>query len=427
MTKRIHDHNGWYQIKGNPLSKSGVFDYPGRSISPLAVLQYEQANGRGSFDPRKMYKVCRSEEELSSEDCINSFKLLPWINEHAMLGSREMGRTPAEHKGIEGVIGEDVYFDDGILKGNIKVLSENLKELIEIEKDELSCGYKCDYEYSPNVYKGERYDFIQKNIRGNHLALTESGRMGADVAVLDSMAFTFDSKGFKEATKMYDNEKKEGMDEETLDEGFNDTQIEQIKSLLKEIVLNKDEEQGPIDEMGEDEQEVSIEDIQEAALDLAEAAADLPGVSDSEEEEDEKEEEDEQENESNVAMDSLRREVRALKKDLMKQSQAMDSVKAKVSDESSRFRIFAKEINRRNELAKKLESHVGVFDHSEMTAKQVAQYGAKKLGINCAKGHEATALDVYFKALNDHRPVVAMDSKEKSNVSDISKFFKRAK
>src|SRR6188474_2789733 len=57
---RKTDLNGWTEIKGNPLSKVGVFPYLGKQISP-------------KLEPDKTYWVYRPEEELSHPDCINSF------------------------------------------------------------------------------------------------------------------------------------------------------------------------------------------------------------------------------------------------------------------------------------------------------------------------------------------------------------------
>src|SRR5579859_6086961 len=71
-TSRIYDGNGWAEIKGNPISKVGVFPYSGAQISP-------------DLDPEQIYNVYRPEEELSNPETIASFKMVPWIDDHAML------------------------------------------------------------------------------------------------------------------------------------------------------------------------------------------------------------------------------------------------------------------------------------------------------------------------------------------------------
>lgn len=179
MSSRKIDNNGFFEIKRNPISKAGVFPYSGRMI--------------GADEPDRIYMVFRPPEELSSDECIESFKLVPFVDEHHMIGD---GAMPAEQKGVHGVIGEAVVFDDDTLYANIKVFSESLANLIEGGKKELSCGYRCAYEFATGEYNGVKYEAIQRNIRGNHLALVEEGRMGKEVAVLDSMVFTFDLKEF---------------------------------------------------------------------------------------------------------------------------------------------------------------------------------------------------------------------------------------
>lgn len=178
-SNRINDNNGFFEVKNNPISKVGVFPYSGRAI--------------GGDEPDKIYQVYRPAEELGSAECIESFRLVPLIDDHTMLGD---GATPAEDKGVHGVTGEDVTFDGETLFSNLKIFSSALANLIEGGKRELSCGYRCEYEFASGEYNGVKYDAIQRNIRGNHLALVDDGRMGKEVAVLDSMVITFDAKEF---------------------------------------------------------------------------------------------------------------------------------------------------------------------------------------------------------------------------------------
>ena len=165
------DHNDFWYIKDNPLSKVGVFPYLGKQIS-------------SELEPDKIYQVYRPAEELLSEATVNSFKLLPIVDDHTMLGT-EPGMMPAEEKGVHGTSGSDVYGKDGKLYGDLKIYSETLKDEIEAGKKELSMGYFCDYELTPGTFDGQHYDAVQRNIRGNHIALVEEGRMGSDVRVMD--------------------------------------------------------------------------------------------------------------------------------------------------------------------------------------------------------------------------------------------------
>lgn len=179
---RQNDVNGWTEIARNPISKIGVFPYLGRQIGNDA-------------EPERIFHIYRPAEELGAPECLDSFRLLPFVNDHTMIGPSSAGLTPAEQKGIHGVIGENVEFDGTYLRGNLKVFSDSLAALIESGKQELSAGYRCKYDMTPGEFGGVQFDGVQRMIRGNHLALVDEGRMGPDVAVLDHLTFTLDATG----------------------------------------------------------------------------------------------------------------------------------------------------------------------------------------------------------------------------------------
>lgn len=346
QSARIYDQNGWPEIMGNPITKVGVFPYLGSQISP-------------ELEPDRIYQVYRPEEELSNEETIASFRLLPWTDEHAMLGSEDEGLTPAEHKGVHGIIGENVYFEDGYLKANLKIFSNKMAELIEAGKKELSIGYRCLYDIVSGIYNGERYDAIQRNIRGNHIALVTEGRSGHDVAVLDSFRFTFDTKGLT----MPDMSKPDG--EQAKDEGEGMS----LQSLSQKIDM------------------------------LSEAIAKLQGMEMKEQAADEVE-----------------------PKDFVNEAEVTDADEEEKKEEKKEgmdTKALILEISQRDALAAKLSQHIGTFDHSDKTLAEVAAYGVKKLNLTAKAGHEQSVLDGYLAAAKVAEPAAsAMDSKPVSGMVD---------
>jgi 8-oxo-dGTP pyrophosphatase MutT (NUDIX family) len=185
--RREWDTNGWFEVLDNPLSTVGVY-------------QYNEASVVKGGDPNKMVGVYRPAEELNNEETIKSLRLVPWTDDHpdALLGDEDQGLVPAEQKGVHGVIGEKTYYRDGTLYGNVKVFSEALARKQAAGKRELSLGYRCDFVPCEGVYEGTPYQYVQKNIRGNHLSSVRAGRMGSGVRVLDaaelSLSFALDMK-----------------------------------------------------------------------------------------------------------------------------------------------------------------------------------------------------------------------------------------
>ena len=193
MTQRITDVNGYTTIPRNPISRVGVFPYSGRSIGAPP----DQAD--------RIFMVYRPEAELADPETLESFKLAPWTDDHAMLGNPALqeGLTNPEDKGVHGTIGEQVEYDPTTrtLYANLKLWSSKLAALVDAGKKELSCGFRCVYEFATGNFEGQPYDAIQRTIRGNHLASVPEGRMGPGVAVLDHLTFTFDAKEFAPMAK----------------------------------------------------------------------------------------------------------------------------------------------------------------------------------------------------------------------------------
>jgi hypothetical protein len=227
---------------------------------------------------------------------------------------------PAEQKGVHGVIGESVTFEDDTLYANIKVFSESLANLIEGGKKELSCGYRCSYEFASGQHDGVKYDAIQRNIRGNHLALVEEGRMGKEVAVLDSMVFTFDMKEF---TLENEEKKVEDQGEELTLEALA-AKIDTLASVIEKLKPMEEKEHGvSLDEEAKaEDEEIKAED----------------------------------------------EEVKAEEKE-----SGMDAAEIRKS-------VF-KEMAQRDSLYAKVSPVIGSFDHMEMGVKEIAAYAAKKIGL----------------------------------------------
>jgi len=388
--KKTVDINGMVQINGNPISKVGVFDYSGDQIDPL--------NEDPTIIPDQIYKVYRPEEVLSDPDCIESFKLLPWTDDHyAMIGVDNPSLADVGETGVQGVIGEDVYYQDGFLKANIKVFTQKLANLIKKGKKELSIGYKCVYDRMNGVWNGLNYDFIQKEIRGNHVALVDEGRCGSDVAVLDSkMANIFKLTIDQAGLEMAENKKEEAADQEV------------------EIEIEKDDATDM--EMGAAVPEVDAEEIKKSLTMemLADQISALAGQIASLMPQQEAAAEDEEE--KMKAMDS---KIAGLQKVVV----SLDSKVAAYKKDA--FKAVFEEAGKREELAGRLRPHIGSFDSSKMNHQDVAEYGIKALGLSSdvQKGSEISSINAYLKAKNVDSAHNAFDSKVEVKSDQISKYL----
>ena len=348
LDKREYDTNGWFEVQDNPLSMVGVFPYSGRSVSP-------------ECDQDKIYMIYRPAEELGTQECIDSFKLIPWIDNHVMLGSEDAGLTPSEQKGVQGVIGQDVHFDGETLRGNIKVFSEAMANLIANGKKELSCGYRCRYEYAPGTYDGVKYDYVQRDIRGNHLALVENGRMGPDVAVLDHFTFTVDNKEFlnmAEENKVAEvSEKKQDMS------------LEEVHKFLEEVMPKL----AKIQELtGQQYGSAGMEAVEDEDMTKPDGDEEKPGETKDEEEEDP------------IVQGGQKKEEK-------------EGQRAEGMDAATIARTVEANIVMKSKLYNQLSAHIGAFDHSDMDLDKMAKYGCKKLGLEASKEARVVALEAFLQ------------------------------
>lgn len=381
-SKRIPDINGWIEVEGNPISKVGVFQYSGKFIS-------------SDLDPNELFWVYRPAESLSDPETIKSFHLVPWTNDHPkrLLGDKDLGLVPAEEKGIEGVIGQHVYFDPDTeeLKGNIKVFSSKLEQDIFDGKRELSVGYRSKYEYKPGTYKGQAYTYIQTQIRGNHVASVEQGRMGPDIAVLDGFQFTIDSKEIFPMAKT--NKVRSVMGKVIALAESNP----ELKELVRKIApdLNKLASMSVVmdaEELKEEKKDDEKDDeLAKTAKDAEECAA-KKAAEDAEEEEKRKKDEEEGGRKANEKLDKEKKEGM----DAKEVQALIDAAVAKALAGTMDAKEMMQEVGARDKLAERLSHFIGTFDASEMTHSEVAAYGVKKLELVAPKGQELATLNGYL-------------------------------
>ena len=367
--KKEIDHNDFWYIKDNPLSKVGVFPYLGRQIS-------------SNLDPDKIYQVLRPEEELSSKETLESFKLVPIVDDHTMLGTKP-GMQPAEEKGVHGVIGDDVYFKDGIIYGDLKIFSESLKEEIENGKKELSMGYFCDYELADGEYDGEPYQAIQRNLRINHVALVDEGRMGADVRVMDRQ-ITFDSiKEIKSMTK----EQKKSLGKSALDEDIEEITKDECKTQDEDV-----DKRALIDEIGGMLKDKVDEELWRTIVGKIEQLSyndSEEGANDEELKEDDKPAEDEE----------IIEEPAAITEEPKEEPAAEVTVSNGEAEVTVSLDSMIKQIGQRDALVEAVKPLIGDnANYKMMSTSEVAKYACDKLDLKVSNGQEVSVLRGYIAA-----------------------------
>ena len=426
---KIVDKNTFWSIKENPLSDEGVYMYSGKMI------------GDKSLNPDELYPVYRPASEL--EKSAETFEAIPFIEDHEMIGGNA---TDYDDRPAGGVV-TNLKVKEGRLYGDLKIFSEKLKKAIENGKKELSLGYRCIYEKCEGVFNGKLYKYIQKNLIGNHLALVSEGRMGSEVRVYDS--YTSDSLEI-DTTKNITKEiiMSKGKDEKACDEfvsvealykkfpndrdWIDSVKYKRNKDESEEAKKDESKDEDPKEKKSEDEnvdkrklidevggilKDKVSEEIWRTVIGKIEKASynkSESGKADDEEEGEEEskkeEKEDSKKEEPNKESKDEESKEDPKNKEESKEEKAEDKEAAAMDEAEkslkSRFRLG-------EEFAKIISEDAGSFDHSEMTLREIADYGCEKLGLDSIEGDSVTKMSVYSKTRKAAQDRYGLDSASK--------------
>lgn len=170
-SQRETDENGFLHVGASHITKATVNPYYGREIPG-----WQEAG----LDPETVYYGLRDPEELQAS--LETWAGLPLHIEHHIDSAEEPQKLTRV-----GAVGTGAVWNPPYVDAPLTVWDRAAIDAIEDGSfRELSCAYRYDPDFTPGSYEGTPYDFIMRNIRGNHVALVEEGRAGPDVVVADS-------------------------------------------------------------------------------------------------------------------------------------------------------------------------------------------------------------------------------------------------
>jgi len=140
-----------------------LIDHP--IVTSCGIFEYKNDDG-------SIRRELRLPENVFDEKSLKSYKGKPIIITH------DAGEVDKEnvHKEQIGTIMSAGYRDGDNVRCEIIIHDTNALKKCGLK--ELSLGYSLDTDDIPGVWKGEKYDCIQKNIEINHLALVREARAG---------------------------------------------------------------------------------------------------------------------------------------------------------------------------------------------------------------------------------------------------------
>jgi len=154
---------GYLDVRAR-ISRAGVYEYAAYELAPL-------------FDDREpldLIRVYRSADEVFKSAAMQSFAKKPVTIGHPW--TNVTAENVKDHQA--GFSGDTIGREGDYLTCSLLIQSADAVNRILRGDGELSAGYECDLTREIGTHEGVRFDAVQRNIIGNHIALVDAGRCG---------------------------------------------------------------------------------------------------------------------------------------------------------------------------------------------------------------------------------------------------------
>ena len=248
-TKRVYTDEG-YLIVPAKIARTGIQKYRASEM------------GISDGDPNRIISVYRPPEEVFSDASLSSFSNKPVTDDHPP----ELVNASNSKKYTVGHSGPEVKKIEDFAETELFVTDALVINKINDGKVELSNGYVADIDWTPGVSPdGEPYEAMQRNIRGNHIAIVTKGRAGSACRVADNSPTTGDESVMAKVTI-------DGVDYDVSEQAAQAIGKEQqrLADAEKEAQKEKDAKKEAEDELAEEkEKSKKTEDSMQAKIDDA--------------------------------------------------------------------------------------------------------------------------------------------------------------
>lgn len=169
LTSRTVTDEG-YLVAPGTLARTGVQEYRAFEL------------GLKDGDPMRVLRLYRPYTEVFAAKSIASFEGAPITIDHP-----ENGVTRDNWSQLAKGDVRNVARAGDLLAATLTIKSRDAIEALESGKREISNGYTFTLDLTPGVTpSGEPYDGVQRNIKGNHVALVDAARCGSACRVADT-------------------------------------------------------------------------------------------------------------------------------------------------------------------------------------------------------------------------------------------------
>ena len=148
-------------------------------VTKAGVYPYHMSDGKVVF-------MLKHPDDIFDKGFTDSLKLIPITNDHPPQnenGQRLVTAKTAKNLSI-GYVGENIGAQDKSVTASLAIIDSDAVKSVKDGKRQLSVGFLADLISEQGIYDGQEYTLRQTNIRANHIALCNEGRVGAEASIM---------------------------------------------------------------------------------------------------------------------------------------------------------------------------------------------------------------------------------------------------
>ena len=170
-----------HRITHREYTDEGFLKVPAR-VARTGIQEYLARELGLDGDPNRIVRVYRAPEEVFSPASLSSYDACDITNDHP-----KGLVTALTYKGVAvGVVRGPGRQDGDFVGCDLFVKDQSAINDINAGKCEVSAGYTAVYDYEPGVTEdGEPFEYRQRDIKINHVAIVVRARAGANARVFD--------------------------------------------------------------------------------------------------------------------------------------------------------------------------------------------------------------------------------------------------
>ena len=267
MTVNTNDRQS-YAVTQRERTDQGYLKVPGR-VARTGVQQYLAGElGLNDRAPNETVNVYRPPEEVFAEDSLQSYENADVTDGHPpeMVDAQTFKQYSRGNTLGPGRPEGEFVVVDMLIKDKAAI------DAVEGGKVELSAGYRNEYHYEPGTAPdGTEYEFVQRGIRINHIALVDNARAGNEAKLFDQQpegspmsVVTLDGKSVNVDDESKAQLIQAAFDAKAKDMGEMEKELEDMKSKVKDMEKNMEEMKAAKDQAEEQAEEYKKESSDEA-------------------------------------------------------------------------------------------------------------------------------------------------------------------